>query len=79
MRYRVVGNNEVLGYDHGEEFEMILDPVTETRLVAGGHIERVGDFEYTVPDEREEPEEGDDAYDEARWDDNGGANHPDED
>lgn len=64
MKYRVSGPNEVLGYAHGEEFEMILDPVTETRLVAGGHLERVGEFEYQVPDEREvDAEERDDADD----------------
>lgn len=63
MKYRVVGRNEVLGYAHGDEFEMILDPVTEARLVLGGHIERLGEFKYQVPDEREEREERDDADD----------------
>lgn len=64
MRYRVVGRNEVLGYANGDEFEMVLDPVTEARLVTGGHIERVGEFEFHVPDERvKKREERDDADD----------------
>jgi len=41
VRYRVVGKNEVLGHKHGEEFEAELDGVTEARLYAGGHIERL--------------------------------------
>lgn len=41
-RYRVVGNNEVLGHEPGESFEADLDAVQERRLIAGGHIVRVG-------------------------------------
>lgn len=41
-RYRVVGNNEVLGREPGESFEADLDAVQEARLLAGGHIARVG-------------------------------------
>lgn len=59
----MVGNNETLGFSPGDEFEMILDPVTETRLVAGGHIERTGEFKFQVPDERVKREERNDADD----------------
>ena len=41
-RYRVVGTHEVLGHAPGESFEADLDPVQERRLIAGGHIARVG-------------------------------------
>lgn len=41
-RYRVVGNNEVLDHEPGESFEAVLDAVQERRLIAGGHIARVG-------------------------------------
>jgi hypothetical protein len=57
----VVGNNEVLGRRSGEEFDAELDGVTEARLVAGGHLERVGEFEFKV--EREERDDA--AHDEA--------------
>lgn len=41
MRYRVVGPREALGHAPGESFDAELDHLTEARLVAGGHIERV--------------------------------------
>jgi hypothetical protein len=49
VRYRVVGQNEVLGHEHGDEFEAHLDPVQEVRLILGGHIERAEEFQYEVP------------------------------
>lgn len=40
-KYRVLGNREVLGHAHGEEFDADISDTQEERLVAGGHIERV--------------------------------------
>jgi hypothetical protein len=47
MRYRGVGRSEVFDHKQGEEFEASLDPVTEARLVSGGHLERVDKGEYS--------------------------------
>lgn len=56
MRYRVAGPHEVLGHLPGEMFEADLDPVTEARLVLGGHIERVAAYSFVPRREDEEDE-----------------------
>lgn len=38
--YRNLGKHDVLGHAPGEVFETELDPVTEARLVGGGHLGR---------------------------------------
>lgn len=55
MRYRVAGPREVLGHAAGESFDADIDYVTEARLVAGGHIERVArEPERNEGEEREQ-------------------------
>jgi hypothetical protein len=48
VRYRVSGSHEVLGHKPGEEFEADLDGVTEARLYAGGHIERLDAYQFDL-------------------------------